>query len=187
VAKTALLLMDMQNAIINMAGGNPAFIGKVKQAKEAARKGGIPVIYVVVNFRPDFPEVSPRNKTFSRLKSGAMQLIDNPTAMEIISELAPEKQDVVVTKRRVSAFAGSDLEVVLRAQGIEHIVLAGIAVSGVVLSTLREAADKDYEITVLSDCCFDSDEEVSRVLMEKVFTKQANVVTGNEWADEITR
>jgi nicotinamidase-related amidase len=87
----------------------------------------------------------------------------------------------------VSAFAGSDLEVVLRAQGIEHIVLAGIAVSGVVLSTLREAADKDYEITVLSDCCFDSDEEVSRVLMEKVFTKQANVVTGNEWADEITR
>ena len=46
MAKTALLLMDMQNAIINMAGGDTAFVGKVKQAREAARKGGIPVIYV---------------------------------------------------------------------------------------------------------------------------------------------
>jgi nicotinamidase-related amidase len=72
--------------------------------------------------------------------------------------------------------------VVLRAQGIEHIVLAGISTSGVVLSTLREAADKDYEITVLSDCCFDRDEEVHRVLTEKVFAMQSNVLKLNEWA-----
>jgi len=51
-----------------------------------------------------------------------------------------------------------------------------------VLSTLREAADKDYEITVLSDCCFDRDEEVHRVLTEKVFAMQSNVLKLNEWA-----
>ncbi len=69
------------------------------------------------------------------------------------------------------------MEEVLRAQGITHLVLCGIATSGVVLSTLREAADKDYILTVLSDCCADSDEEVQSVLMSKVFTRQAEVVT----------
>jgi len=71
--------------------------------------------------------------------------------------------------------------VVLRAQGISHLVLSGIATSGVVLSTLREAADKDYQLTVLADCCFDGDEEVQRVLLSKVFPRQAEVVQSSEW------
>lgn len=50
-----------------------------------------------------------------------------------------------------------------------------------VLSTIREAADKDYDLTVLSDCCADKDEEVQRVLTTKVFTRQADVLTLEEW------
>jgi nicotinamidase-related amidase len=75
----------------------------------------------------------------------------------------------------------SDLEVVLRSCGIQHLILSGIATGGVVLSTLREAADKDYKITVLSDCCADRDEEVHRVLTTKVFPRQADVITSKEW------
>jgi nicotinamidase-related amidase len=89
---------------------------------------------------------------------------------------------VTVRKLRVSAFTGSDLEVVLRAQGIEHLVLAGIATSGVVLSTARAAADLDYRLTVLSDGCLDADPEVHRVLLEKVFPRQAEVATIADWA-----
>jgi nicotinamidase-related amidase len=88
---------------------------------------------------------------------------------------------VVVTKRRVSAFAGSDLDVVLRAQSIGHLVLAGIATSGVVLSTLRQAADLDYQLTVLADGCLDADPEVHRVLLEKVFPRQAEVTSIAGW------
>jgi nicotinamidase-related amidase len=88
----------------------------------------------------------------------------------------------VVTKRRVSAFAGSDLDFVLRAGGIDSLVLTGIATSGVVLSTLRQAADLDFELTVLSDACADGDEEVHRVLIEKVFPRQAAVITVADWA-----
>ena len=88
---------------------------------------------------------------------------------------------MVVTKRRISAFAGSDLAVLLRANDIRHLVLCGIATSGVVLSTLREAADRDYTITVLSDLCADRDPEVHRVLLEKIFPRQARVVTWAEW------
>ena len=99
--------------------------------------------------------------------------------------IAPIDGDVVVTKRRVSAFTGSDLEVVLRSKGITHLVLCGISTSGVVLSTTREAADKDFQLTVLSDLCFDADPEVHRLLTEKVFPRQATVQTSGEWLGEM--
>jgi nicotinamidase-related amidase len=95
--------------------------------------------------------------------------------------VAPRDGEVVVTKKRVSAFAGSDLQVVLRAQGIEELILTGIATSGVVLSTLRAAADMDYRLTVIADCCADRDDEVHRVLTTKVFPRQADVVSADEW------
>jgi len=88
----------------------------------------------------------------------------------------PKPGDVVVTKHRVSAFAGTDLDMILRAGGISTMVLAGLATSGVVLSTVRHGADSDYRLVVVEDCCGDRDPEVHRVLMEKVFPRQATVV-----------
>ncbi|HXZ05346.1 MAG TPA: isochorismatase family cysteine hydrolase [Ktedonobacteraceae bacterium] len=140
---------------------------------------------MAVGFRPGYPEVSPRNKSFSAIK----QLQSSPpvpmASMEIHPDIAPQPTDIVVTKRRVSAFSGSDLEVLLRAQDISHLVLSGIATSGVVLSTLREAADKDYQLTVLADCCVDGDEEVHRVLLSKVFSRQAEVLQASEWMENL--
>jgi nicotinamidase-related amidase len=86
-----------------------------------------------------------------------------------------------VIKRRISAFTGSALDVILRSKDIKHLVLTGYATSGIVLSTTTEAADKDYKITILSDGCADSDEEVHRVLTTKVFLRSANVMTIKEW------
>jgi nicotinamidase-related amidase len=127
------------------------------------------VIYVVVGFRPGAPEASEFFRAYAPALVGAQPV------------MAPADGDVVVTKKRISAFAGSDLEVLLRANDIRHLVLSGIATSGVVLSTLREAADKDYTLTVLSDLCADQDSEVHRVLLEKVFPRQATVITAAEW------
>ena len=87
----------------------------------------------------------------------------------------------MVTKRRVSAFAGSDLDVLLRGLDADTLVLSGIATSGVVLSTLRQAADLDYRLVVLADCCLDADPEVHRVLTGKVFPRQADVMTVEQW------
>ena len=130
------------------------------------------VVHVVVGFRPGAPEAS---ETF---RAHAARLTDPHPAM------TPAEGDVVVTKRRVSAFAGSDLEVLLRANEIRHLVLCGIATSGVVLSTIREAADRDYRLTVLSDLCVDADPEVHRVLLGKVFPRQAKVMTAAEWMSD---
>jgi nicotinamidase-related amidase len=171
--------MDVQTGIVARYAQTGDYLEQLNTAITAARAASIPVIYVVVTFRQGYPEISPKNKSFSTIK----QRLSTPmTTVEIPPAIAPQPTDIVVTKRRVSAFSGSDLEVILRAQGISHLVLCGIATSGVVLSTLREAADKDYQLTVLSDCCVDLDEEVQRVLLSKVFPRQADVVQASEWS-----
>ena len=178
---TALLVMDMQTAILNNLPETTALKSNVAKAIAAARDAKIPVIYVVVGFRPGMQEISPRNKTFSASKA-RMSGGDMNAFMAIDPSVAPQQDDLVVTKRRVSAFAGSDLEVVLRALDVKALVLTGVSSSGVVLSTTREAADKDFGLTILSDCCADGDEEVHRVLMTKVFARQADVLTVDEWS-----
>jgi nicotinamidase-related amidase len=177
---TALLVMDMQTGIL---GGYPQFaplVNKVNQAIAIARKKNIPVIFVVVGFRQGAPEISPNNKGFSSRKDG-LAGINMDEFMTVDPNLTKDSQDIIVVKRRVSAFTGSDLEVVLRGMGIQQLILTGIATSGVVLSTVREAADKDYSLTVLADCCGDPDEETHRVLTTKVFTRQADVLNVDDW------
>lgn len=177
---TALLVMDVQTRIVGMITDSQLLIKNLKKAIDFAHKKDIPVIYITVNFRPDFPEISDNNKSFSTIKKN-MAAFSDPKAMNIYDKIKPLKKDIVVVKKRVSAFTGSDLEVVLRSLGITHLVLTGIATSGVVLSTVREAADKDYKLTVLSDSCADADEEVHRVLLTKVFPRQADVETTDSW------
>jgi nicotinamidase-related amidase len=182
MAKTGLLLMDLQNGIVNHIVKDAHFISRIQKVTTIAREAAIPIIHVVVRFREQYPEVSPRNKAFGALKSGGFPLQEGNPAADIHSGVAPQPNDIIVTKRRVSAFSGSDLEIVLRSQEIDHLILTGIATSGVVLSTLRAGADMDYEITALSDCCVDRDEEVQRVLMEKIFPTQAEVMTAEQWS-----
>ena len=151
---SALLVMDMQAAILGGFPDAPGLIDRVNRAIAAARGKKMPVIYVTVGFRQGFPEISMHNKGFSAAKE-RFAAINMEEFVKIDPRVAPTAEDVHVIKRRVSAFTGSDLEVVLRARGSQHIVLTGVATSGVVLSTLREAADKDYRITVLADGCGD--------------------------------
>lgn len=95
--------------------------------------------------------------------------------------VAPLPGDPIVIKRRVSAFAGSDLQVLLNGLEVGTLVLTGIATSGVVLSTLGQAADLDYQLVVLADACLDADPEVHRVLTEKIFPRQAEVLAVADW------
>jgi nicotinamidase-related amidase len=183
VPTSALLVMDVQRVVVDRFPDS-GYLPRLAQATAAARGAGLPVIYVVIGFRPGFPEISSRNKTFGALASSGWPGQDEQ-AREIHPSIAPEPGDIVITKRRVSAFAGSDLDVVLRAGGIDHLVLTGIATSGVVLSTLRQAADLDFGLTVLADGCLDADPEVHRVLTGKVFPRQADVTTVADWAAAI--
>ncbi len=182
--KTALLVMDVQKGIVGRFADDPQYLPRLKEATAAARAAEIPVIYVVIGFRAGHPEISPRNKTFAAIMESGGFAHDDP-ASEIHPSVAPEPGDIVVTKRRVSAFTGSDLEVVLRGLQVTRLALTGIATSGVVLSTLRQAADLDYQLVVLSDGCLDGDPEVHRVLTEKIFPRQADVLSVADWSAKL--
>ncbi|KAG0047176.1 hypothetical protein BGZ83_007724 [Gryganskiella cystojenkinii] len=177
---SALLVMDVQQLTVARVPDTD-YLPRLRTAIDAARATGIPVIYVVISFRDGYPEVSGRNKCFSAIaQTGA--LINGDAGLQIHPDVAPLPGEVIVTKRRISAFTGSDLDVVLRGLGVDHLVLAGIATSGVVLSTLTQAADLDFALTVLADGCLDTNPDVHRVLMEKVFPRSADILTIEEWA-----
>jgi nicotinamidase-related amidase len=181
---SALLVMDFQTIVVGgpavpgSAADKDALLARTASVIDRARKAGMMVIYVVVGFRVACLELSPRNKTF--VAARARLFVEGAAGSEIHPAVAPRAGEVVVTKHRVSAFAGTDLDMILRANGIETMVLAGIATSGVVLSTVRHAADADYRVVVIADCCSDPDPEVHRILLEKVFQRQTTVVNADE-------
>jgi nicotinamidase-related amidase len=177
---TALLVMDMQTAILGRFPNAGGVVDAVARAVAHARKNGIPVIFVTVGFRKGAPEISVNNKAFS----AARQLFGSVSPedfTQIHAAIAPAEGEVIVAKRRVSAFSGSDLAVILSAYNTQEIVLTGVATSGVVLFTLCEAADRDYRVTVLADGCVDMDKDAHQALTEKIFTRVADVITVEEW------
>ncbi|HEY4018043.1 MAG TPA: isochorismatase family cysteine hydrolase, partial [Pseudonocardiaceae bacterium] len=163
------------------------YLARLRGAIDAARAVDIPVIHVVVGFRAGHPEASPRNKMLAMLSSldGGIGFTPDDAGAEIHPDVAPLPGEPIVSRTRLSAFPGTDLEVLLRAREIDGMVLAGIATSGAVLSTLRQAADLDFRLTVLVDACLDPDAEVHGVLTEKVFPIQADVVTVDDWITSI--
>ena len=121
---TALLVMDFQTLVVeNYATDKDTLLAQTARLLNAARGRGIMVIYVVVGFRPGFPEVSTRNISFSAIKGTGRFAADDPNA-EIHRAVAPNAGETVVTKHRVGAFAGTDLDMILRANNIETLLLS---------------------------------------------------------------
>jgi nicotinamidase-related amidase len=180
-SRPVLLVMDFQQGIVERLGA-PSVVEAADRAVKAARASNIPVMFVRVAFRPGYPEAAESNLSFGAISQAGDTMTQGHPATQVHPALEPLPGEPVIIKRRVSAFSGSDLDVLLRAAGADTLVLAGLATSGVVLSTLRQAADLDYRLTVLSDACGDRDPEVHRVLMDKVFPRQALVTTTEEWA-----
>ena len=187
MTRTAILCMDCQAGIVSIyAKAAEEFLARAASVLQSARNAGMPVIFIQVGFRPSLPEVSSRNKLFGAIKSSPehQRLFQGP-AGAIHPALGPESSDIVVTKHRVSAFTGTDLEMVLRALGCDTLVLFGVATSGVVLSTLLEASDADLRLVVISDLCADMDAELHDALLTRLFPKRAEVVTSADFLREL--
>jgi nicotinamidase-related amidase len=179
-SRSAVLAMDYQSGIVTgYATDQDALLQRAGEVLAHARRAGLPVIYVTVGFRSGYPEISPRNARFSALRQSGRFMVGADA--EVHPVVAPQPGDIRVVKHRVSAFAGTDLDMILRAKGIETLILFGIATSGVVLSTVRHAADADYQLIVLKDCCADRDPDVHQCLVDKVFPGQARVVSAAEF------
>jgi len=177
--KTALLTLDCQKGIFGFVPGADAIIPHAAKAVEFARQQPFQIIHVGLGFSEGHPEISDVESPFKRVMQNNLFVKGTPSA-EFHSAIA-RPGELVVHKQRVGAFSENQVHLILRTRGIENLVFFGISTSGIVLSTLRRAFDLDYRCVVLKDACFDADEEVHRVLTEKIFKAQATVVKVDEF------
>ena len=133
-------------------GGAPGWWRRPRPCKKAARDAGILICYSATVFRPGYLEISDRNKNQSQRKASGQPAVGDP--MQVIHPaVKPIEGEVVAGKHRTNALHGTDLDLVLRANDIHNLILLGYATSGVVLSTTRYAADLDYRLYIVEDCC----------------------------------
>jgi nicotinamidase-related amidase len=175
--RTALLIMDYQPAILGRLDDQDALLTLAAGAIDLARQAGITIGYVRVAFTDEDYEQIPEANTMFAGVARDRALHHQAPETQIHGQLEPRPGDIVVRKTRVGAFSTTDLEQRLKDRGITTLILAGVSTSGVVLSTVREAADRDYDVYVLADASADRDPRLHAVLTEKVLPTQAHLIT----------
>ena len=185
---TALLVMDYQPAILGSLTDTEALLARVAAAIAVVRRSGGEVGYVRVAFDDaDYDAIPAANRMATRVAAAGKALHSNSPATAVHEHVAPEPGDIIVRKIRVGAFSTTDLDQQLRNRGITTLILAGISTSGVVLSTVRDAADRDYQVFVLADASADPEPGVHDFLTQKIFPRQAHVITIAELDNLLTR
>ena len=185
-SRTALLIADFYAEAMSRLphAVTRNVVARTVRLQDAAHRAGLMVCYCATVFRPGYPEISDRNKTFRARKAagaapGAPPPVADPIAL-IHPAVRPRDGEVAVGKHRVNALFGTGLEVALTAAGIDTIILLGYATSGVILSTTRYAADRDYRLYIVADCCADSEPEVHDFLIDRILNRQADIVTADD-------
>jgi len=182
--RTALLVMDYQAGILGRLDEAEPLLSCAADAIAVVRGRGGQIGYVRVAFDDaDYDAVPPH----SRFASVGPEMHSDSPATAVHDAVAPEPGDITVRKTRVGAFSTTDLDQQLRDRGITTLILAGISTSGVVLSTVRDAADRDYRVLVLAGACADPVPGVHDFLTEKIFPRQAGVITSAELKDLLSR
>lgn len=175
-ARTALIVVDMQNdfgaegGMFHRAGIDIAMIRSAimptARALGAARSAGIQVVYLKMAFQPDMsdagPPDSPNYARHLRLEAGTAVrapngkesriLIRDTWNTDIVRELAPRTDDVVLYKHRFSGFFETELDTILKRSAVKHLVVTGCTTSICVESTIRDAMFRDYSCVLLKDC-----------------------------------
>lgn len=184
---TALLIADFYAAFMSTLphAVDRQVVEHTRRLQDAARQAGIFLCYCATVFRPGYVEISENNKTFSVRKHSGQPPISDPREL-IHPAVQPLAGEVVVGKHRVNALYGTALDLILRANALDTLIILGYATSGVVLSTVRAAADLDYRLVVVEDCCADQDAEVHDFLTQRLFPRQAEVVTSSDVIQALT-
>jgi len=174
--KTALVLIDLQNAIVGM---NPVphtaaqVVENSRKLAEAFRAHGGPVVYVRVDLN-DFmtlPVDQPHNRGDKPLPAAAS---------EIAASAGFQHGDILITKRHWGAFAGTDLEQQLKSRGINTVVLTGISTNAGVESTARQGTGLGFAFVLVEDACSSQNAEHHRFAFENIFPRLTRVRTTDE-------
>jgi len=187
--KTAILVLDFINDIVHEEGKIASYVDRLVEHKvienanrviQWGRQNELPILHVKVGFSQNYIECPESSPLFSNAKKyQALQL--GAWGTEFHEAMDVQSQDKIIIKHRVSAFYATDLETVLRAQGVEHLVMCGVATNMAVETAAREAHDRDYQVTVIKDACETANDELqqgSLMSLERI----ATVISSNECA-----
>jgi nicotinamidase-related amidase len=167
----ALIIGDIQRGITGAYPFARQVLAPLIDLLPRVRSAGVLVVFVRIAFRGNGADVPPGNAMISAFFEAGDLFHEGTAGTEI--DLPVHDEDVLVLKRRASAFAGTDLDLVLRARAVDTIAVAGVATSAMVAATCYDAADRGYRVTVLRDGCADSDSSVHDFFMDKVFPGRA--------------
>jgi nicotinamidase-related amidase len=180
VANTALLIVDMQRDFVSQ-GGFGEFLGNdVSAVRDAiqptqcvlktAREVGLPVIYTREGHESHLADCPPSKQERGRLDVGIGDegpmgdvLVRGEDGHEIVPELEPEPEDVVIDKPGKGSFYATDLNLILQNQDIDNLIVTGVTTEVCVHTTIREANDRGYDCLMLEDCVGSYFEEFQRV------------------------
>ncbi|HBF31892.1 isochorismatase family cysteine hydrolase [Rhizobium sp.] len=165
---SALLMLDFINDIVHPDGSvaGDGFYREVKKrdvlenaadALAHARQCKMPVVHFAFGYSEGFPEWHPAPKLFRQVPE-RKQVILGTWGTQIHDSVAPMAGEIVLAKHRINPFLGTPLATILRAKGVDTLYLAGVSTDFVILSTVLEAHDRDYQVRVLSDCVASHDQ-----------------------------
>ncbi|WP_343499722.1 isochorismatase family cysteine hydrolase [Achromobacter denitrificans] len=153
----------------------PTLLANTRALCEAARRKGVAVYFARIGFGQGYPEVSPLNKNGQGIKRLGLFVDD-----EISPELGRRADEPLILAHRASVFFGTDLELRLSAAGVDTLVMAGIASTGVMLSSIAYASDADFRLYTVKDCCYDPDPVVHEHLFATAFESRSTVLSQAE-------
>jgi len=175
-SRLALLLLDFQYGVLDTVRNSADVLSRAEVALCWARQQRVQVAHVRVAFtEEDFARVPAHNKALRQVVE-SRRFADGSREAAIHSRVAPQGRELVVRKTRFGAFSTTELHRLLQELGIDTLILAGISTSGVVLSTVRDALDRDYEIYVLADSIADHDPQLHDALVERLLRQSVNVI-----------
>jgi nicotinamidase-related amidase len=183
MARTALLLIDLQNEVLHpdgkLRGELPAvtesLVRAVRDLVGWARKSGIPVIWVRMAFRPGLVDAGRSVRVANSPTAGG--LIDGTWGADVMDGLGRTSDDIVITKKRSNAFFGTDLELVLSGLGVKRIVVGGTSTPWAVESTVREGESRDYEMIVVREATASRVGELHEPALRIMASRYAEIMT----------
>jgi nicotinamidase-related amidase len=179
--RCAVMAMDFQHDILEEtpgARGTP-LLGTVARVLNAARQHGATIIHVTVSFRDDYADAPPYVPLFQEERARGVMKAGSPGA-EICEELTPQAGDLVVTKHTMDPFNGTPLANLLRARGVETLVLTGVQTNFVVEATARTGADSGYRVVVVTDGCASDSEDHHQFFIDTILPKIGIAATADE-------
>ena len=195
--RTALVIVDLQNYGVHPEGywmfqmpegvaRNAPSLARTIDALEAARAARVAIVHVGNAWRDGHPDINP-HAPWMRDAKMAGRSTEDTWGVEFYEPVAPHEGEFIVHKRAVSAFAGTELDRLLRVRDISTIALAGSITNFAVEGTAREASDRGYRVIILEDCCESVSDEWQAFSMTQILPMIAEVATAADFSAALSR